>query len=271
MEVEAETAGSGSATGGDSSSTKEIVNAFTVDVEDYFQVTAFEGHIGRDRWDDFESRVEKNTRRLLELLAKHQVHGTFFILGWIASKHPQLVRDIHAAGHEIGSHSYWHHLVYDLSPDEFRQDLCHSRTVLEDLVGEPVTIYRAPSFSIVERSKWALEILAEEGFTVDSSIFPIHHDRYGIPGAECQIHPIETAAGVITEFPPTVFRASRYNLPISGGGYFRLYPFAMTRYCLARSSARTTTHSCFTPIPGKSTPTSQDLAPDRGSPDFATT
>ena len=221
------------------STTGAMVNAFTVDVEDYFQVSAFEDHIGRDRWGDFESRVETNTHRLLDLLARHRVRGTFFILGWTASKHPNLVRDIHAAGHEIGSHSYWHRLVYDLSPDEFRSDLCRSRDVLESLVGEPVTIYRAPSFSIVERSKWALDILAEEGFTVDSSIFPIHHDRYGIPGAQRRIHPIETAAGVITEFPPAVFRASRYNLPISGGGYFRLYPFPMTRYFLTRTCART--------------------------------
>jgi polysaccharide deacetylase family protein (PEP-CTERM system associated) len=232
MEAKAEAVGNGFAT-------EKIVNAFTVDVEDYFQVTAFEGHIGRNQWDQFESRVEKSTYRLLELLAKHKVRGTFFVLGWTASKHPGLVRDIHAAGHEIGSHSYWHRLVYDLSPEEFRHDLCRSRDVLEELIGQPVTIYRAPSFSIVERSKWALTILAEEGFTVDSSIFPTHHDRYGIPDAECQIHSIETAAGVITECPPTVFRAPAYNLPISGGGYFRLYPFTMTRYCLARTSART--------------------------------
>ncbi len=159
----------------------QIINAFTVDVEDYYQVSAFEKHIRRDHWDRWESRVEANTHRILRLLERHGVKATFFVLGWVAERHPRLVREIHSCGHEVGSHGYWHRLVYELSPAEFREDLRRSRRRLEDAVGARVTAHRAASFSITSRSLWALEILVEEGFSVDSSIFPIHHDRYGIP------------------------------------------------------------------------------------------
>ncbi len=211
-----------------------ITNAFTVDVEDYFQVTAFERDIRRDDWDNFPSRVVPNTQRLLELLAAQDVRGTFFVLGWVASRYPDLIQDIHAAGHEIASHSYWHRLVYQQTPDEFREDLRASKQILEDLIGQPVTMYRAPSFSITRRSLWALEILVEEGFTVDSSIFPIRHDRYGIHDAKTSLHQIDTPSGPLWEFPPSVVRMGRLNLPVSGGGYFRLYPFALSASCLRR-------------------------------------
>ena len=211
-----------------------IANAFTVDVEDYFQVTAFERHISRERWHEIECRVVGNTRRLLELLDQRNVKGTFFVLGWVAEHYPDLIREIHSHGHEIGSHSYWHRLVYELTPDLFRQDLRASKQVLEDLIGQPVTSYRAPSFSITRRSLWALEILVEEGFTVDSSIFPIRHDRYGIHDSRPWLHRIETPSGPIWEFPPSVVRVGRINLPVSGGGYFRLYPYALTAGCLRR-------------------------------------
>ena len=211
-----------------------LINAFTVDVEDYFQVSAFEKHVARSQWDQYASRVVDNTQRILRLLNRHDVQATFFVLGWVADRYPDLVREIHHAGHEVGSHSFWHRLVYDLSPEEFRDDLRRSRDVLEDLIGASVTAYRAPSFSITKRSLWALEILIEEGFCVDSSIFPIHHDRYGIPGAKMSVHTLQTKAGQLWEFPPSVARFAGFNLPVSGGGYFRLYPFALTRYCLNR-------------------------------------
>jgi len=210
----------------------KLHNVLTIDVEDYFQVSGFEEHAPRREWDDFECRVEANTYRLLELLADCDVTATFFVLGWVADRYPNLVRDIHAQGHEIASHSYWHRLIYSIAPDEFRRDLRQSREVLEDAIGEPVTAFRAPSFSITERSRWAQEILAEEGFTVDSSVFPIHHDRYGIPDAQPRLHQIETAAGDLWEFPPSVARFARTNIPVSGGGYFRLFPYRWTSHWL---------------------------------------
>lgn len=218
------------------SKAEQPVGALTVDVEDYYQVSAFEDEIPRESWGDFESRVVRNTHRILELFSRHNVKGTFFILGWVAKHHPALVEEISDAGHEVGSHSYWHHLVYRQQPDEFRCDLRRSRDVLQEITNRPVTVYRAPSFSITRRSMWALEILVEEGFQVDSSIFPIHHDRYGVPGAKPYIHVLDTPAGPIHEFPPTVARVARLNLPVSGGGYFRLYPLAATRYALSRAS-----------------------------------
>jgi polysaccharide deacetylase family protein (PEP-CTERM system associated) len=210
-----------------------LVHAFTVDVEDYFQVSAFEQHIDRSGWDHFPSRVVANTQHLLETLAKSHVQGTFFILGWVARKFPSLVRAIHSAGHEVGSHSYWHRLIYRQTPAEFRDDLRQSKAVLEDQIQTPVVAFRAPSFSITRRSLWALEVLIEEGFSVDSSVFPTRHDRYGIPGAQSQIHALETPSGRILEFPPTVASWGGFALPVGGGGYFRLYPYAVTRALLA--------------------------------------
>ncbi|HUY91128.1 MAG TPA: XrtA system polysaccharide deacetylase [Pirellulales bacterium] len=216
----------------------EILNALTVDVEDYYHVSAFERHITRERWHDFDSRVEASTRRLLDILAEADTRATFFVLGWVARRHPELVREIHDAGHELGSHSFWHRLVFELSPEEFRNDLRDSRAVLEDAAGQPITAYRAPSFSITRRSQWALEILAEEGFNVDSSIFPIRHDRYGIPDANPHLHEISTPAGPLQEFPPSVVRFARMNFPVSGGGYFRLYPLSWTVRGLSRVNGK---------------------------------
>lgn len=212
----------------------QLINAFTVDVEDYFQVTAFADRIRPSEWDHFESRVVPNTRRILRLLDAHQVRGTFFILGWVADRYPELVRDIQRAGHELGCHSYWHRLVYDLTPDEFRDDLRRARNAIEDITGEPVVAYRAPSFSITARSLWALDILIEEGVRFDSSIFPIYHDRYGIPNAERFPHVITRTTGELMEFPPSVYRLPKLNLPVGGGGYFRLYPTQLTCRCLSR-------------------------------------
>lgn len=210
-----------------------VINAFTVDVEDYFHVQAFERYIDRRHWGEYESRVVPNTHRLLRLLECHQVRGTFFVLGWVARRFPTLVRDIRRAGHDVGSHSYWHRLIYEQTPKAFRRDLRESKAVLEDILGEPVRSYRAPSFSIVQNSIWALDILAEEGIRYDSSIFPIHHDRYGIPGAARLPHELGTQSGKMWEFPMSTVRLLRWNVPIAGGGYFRLYPLAFTSRMLA--------------------------------------
>ncbi|NQT13344.1 MAG: DUF3473 domain-containing protein, partial [Planctomycetes bacterium] len=210
------------------------LNAFTVDVEDYFQVSAFEKDVPRSKWDLYEIRVVESTRRILDLLNRHNVRATFFVLGWVARRYPNLVREIHGSGHEIGSHGYWHRLIYEQSSPEFRRDLVQSRDALADVLGTPITAYRAPSFSITARSLWALEILAEEGFTVDSSIVPTHHDRYGIPGANGEIHRIETPAGPLWECPPPVVKLGPITLPVGGGGYFRLYPWSWTRHFLSR-------------------------------------
>ena len=213
-------------------------NAFTVDVEDYYHVSGFADRIAPADWDGYESRVVPNTRRILELLDACSVRATFFVLGWVADRFPQLIREIHRGGHELGCHSYSHRLVYEMTPDEFRKDLRRARQVVEDVAATPVLAYRAPSFSITERSLWALEILAEEGFEYDSSIFPIHHDRYGIPGAERFPHRIDCRSGSLVEFPPSVCRIGKLNAPVGGGGYFRLYPAALTERWLARINSR---------------------------------
>ncbi len=206
-----------------------MFNALSIDVEDYFQVSGFESCVARRDWDNFPSRVVENTQRILGILGEHDVNATFFVLGWVAEKYPDLVKEIDASGHEIGSHSYWHRLIYDLTPDEFRDDLRRSKSVLENIIGRAVVAYRAPTFSITRRSLWALEILTEEGIQFDSSIFPARHDRYGIPGANREIHLVETVAGRIWEFPISMATLWGLSLPASGGGYFRLFPYRLTR------------------------------------------
>jgi polysaccharide deacetylase family protein (PEP-CTERM system associated) len=197
-------------------------------------VSAFERAISRCQWNSLPSRVVASTGRLLERLADHQVCGTFFVLGWVAARFPAFVREIQAAGHEIGSHGYWHRLIYSQTPVEFRSDVRQSKQVIEDAIGQPVTAYRAPSFSITLSSLWAPQILVEEGFRVDSSVFPTRHDRYGIPGAKATIHTLHTPSGPLVEFPPTIARFGRFAAPVGGGGYFRLYPYALTRTLLRR-------------------------------------
>lgn len=203
-------------------------NAMTVDVEDYFQVTGFAGRVSRRNWDHYECRVETNTNRLLSLLDEVHVRGTFFVLGWVAERYPALIRRIAKAGHEIASHGYWHQLVYELTPEEFVADISNSRDAIANACGVQVHAYRAPSFSIVRDSLWALDLLAEQGFTIDSSIFPIGgHDRYGIPDARREIHDLATPHGSICEFPPSAWSRPPLHLPI-GGGYFRLFPLRLT-------------------------------------------
>jgi polysaccharide deacetylase family protein (PEP-CTERM system associated) len=211
-----------------------IVNAMSVDVEDYFQVSAFDRVVSRAGWDDFESRVVPNTERILELFASEGVRSTFFVLGWVAARFPRLVRQIAAAGHEIASHGYHHQLLYTLTPAQFREDVRAAKALLEQTSGTAVTGFRAPSYSIVESSLWALDILIEEGYAYDTSIFPIHHDRYGIPNAERHEHVIHRKAGTLIELPASTTRVGNVNLPIAGGGYFRLLPYAWTRWGIRR-------------------------------------
>jgi polysaccharide deacetylase family protein (PEP-CTERM system associated) len=211
-----------------------IRNAFTVDVEDYYQVSAFERDIPRETWDAHEQRVADNTQRILALLKRCGVRGTFFVLGWVAERFPQLVEKIHRQGHEIASHGFWHRLVYQQTPEQFRNDLRRSLDAIRTATGLPVTGYRAPSFSITAASEWALDILIDEGIEFDSSIFPIHHDRYGIPGAPRWPYRVKRQRGGLWEFPPTVARFAGLNIPVGGGGYFRLYPLAWTLRMLRR-------------------------------------
>ena len=212
--------------------------AFTVDVEDYFQVDAFSDVIPVSAWNGFESRVVANTSRLLDLLDEHQVRGTFFVLGWIAQRHSALIQAIAARGHEVASHGMSHQRVVAQSPEVFRRETRYSKRLLEDLIQAPVLGYRAATYSITRQSLWALDILHEEGFLYDSSIFPVRHDRYGIPDAKTIPHRLVTPAGkTIVEYPLTTVRVLGMNLPVAGGGYFRLFPYGLTRWGLRRVRA----------------------------------
>ena len=210
----------------------------SVDVEDYFHVEAFAGVVDRGRWEEYPRRVDGNTRRLLDLFDEHGARGTFFVLGWVAERFPALVREIAARGHELACHSYWHRLIYQLTPEEFRADTLRAKAVIEDAAGLPLAGYRAPSYSVTARSLWALDVLAECGFHYDSSVFPIHHDVYGIPAAPRFPFRLDTAAGPLTEVPLTTFHVPRLgNLPVGGGGYLRLLPAWYTRLGCRRAAA----------------------------------
>lgn len=205
------------------------VHVLTVDVEDYFQVEAFADIVSRESWDRWPCRVEGNTRRVLDLLDEHRAKGTFFFLGWVAERFPGLVREVQTRGHELACHSYWHRTIYSLTPEEFREDTRRAKRVIENAAGAQVMGYRAPSWSISRECLWALEILAEEGFTYDSSIYPIHHDLYGLPGAKRfpYTHVCENGRQ-LREFPPATLRLLGMNFPAAGGGYLRVLPSAYT-------------------------------------------
>jgi len=205
------------------------VNILTVDIEEYFHPSEVQSFVAAGRWQWLPSRVERQTERILEMFERRGVTATFFMLGWVAERHPGLVREIAAAGHEIGCHSYAHRLVYELTPEEFRQDTQRAIQVIEDACGVRPRVYRAPSYSITARSLWALDILAECGFTHDSSIYPIAHDRYGIPGFSRHVTMLETASGPLCEVPIATVRLSAHDIaPVGGGGYLRLLPYRYT-------------------------------------------
>lgn len=213
----------------------DTTNAMTIDVEDYYHVSAFARHIDRRCWGSYPSRVASNTARLLDILAEHGVRATFFVLGWVAERCPCLVKSIAAAEHEVACHGYSHELVYRQHVTVFREETHRAKNILEDLAQQPVDGYRAAGYSITRQSWWALDVLADLGFIYDSSIFPSHHPEYGIPDAARAPHWLTTPAGyTIAEFPPATVEFGRYRLPVGGGGYFRLLPYFLTRTLLRR-------------------------------------
>ena len=215
-----------------------IEHHFTVDVEEYFQVSAFEPHIARTDWDRLESRVDRGVGTLLELLAAHRARATFFVLGWIAERHPFLIKAIAAAGHEVASHGWDHRRVTEQTRQQFRESVRRSKSVLEHIVGESVIGFRAPSFSIVPDREWALDLLVEEGYRYDSSLFPISRRGYGYPGGGRDPHVLRSRAGALVELPPATLRRARINLPAAGGAYFRLLPYALTRTAFRECARR---------------------------------
>lgn len=215
-----------------------VTNAFSVDVEDYFQVRSFQSVIPYSSWSSYEPRVEQNTRRLLDLLAARSVRGTFFVLGWSADRHPGLVREISRAGHEVASHGWSHRLVYRMSRDDFRAEVTRTKAVLEDITGTPVVGFRAPSYSVVTGTLWALDVLAETGHLYDSSIYPIRRRVYGIPGERVTPHVRQTAKGPLAEFPMSTCRVAGLNLPFGSGAYLRLLPSGVTALLVRRLNGR---------------------------------
>jgi len=221
------------------STSAELTHALTVDVEDYFQVESFSKQVGRERWESYPLRVEASTMRLLDLFDRRQVKATFFVLGWVARKAPRLVEEIARRGHELGCHSFWHRLVYGLTREEFREDLREATRVIEDAGQTRLRGYRAPTYSVTPRSLWALEVLAEEGYAFDSSIFPIRHDVYGFPSFPR--FPVRVQCGgelAITEFPAATVHVLGRNLPGPGGGYLRIFPVRYALWALRRIERR---------------------------------
>ena len=211
-----------------------IVNALTIDVEEYFHPNAMDAAVLPEQWDALLHRVEQNTHHVLDVLSEFNVRGTFFVLGWVAERWPQVVKEIARRGHEVASHGFAHRLAYKLGPAGFRADVVRGKRLLEDCLGQRVEGFRAASYSIVQSSLWALDVLIEEGFSYDSSIFPVHHDIYGIPGFSRFPIKLRCRAGEIVEVPPSTVRWLGRNWPVAGGGYFRLLPYAVTRWAIRR-------------------------------------
>ena len=211
-----------------------VVNLMSIDVEDYFHVSVFDGIVPRSQWDRMESRVVRNTMRLLDLFDEFDVRSTFFVLGWVGDRHPDLVKTISRRGHEIASHGYAHRLIYDQTLAAFREDVRRAKGLLEDACGRRVLGYRAPSYSITPKSLWALDALLEEGYQYDSSIFPIRHDRYGIPVSARAPYVIDRRVGSLVEVPASTTQVGPVNLPVAGGGYFRILPYWWTKWGISR-------------------------------------
>lgn len=205
---------------------------FTVDVEEYFNFLGFERRVPRSAWDDLESRVEPSVQELLGWLAETGSRGTFFTLGWIAERHPDMVREIAGQGHEIASHGYSHRRVAELTPEEFREEIRATKGILEDLVSQPVVGFRAPHFSLVPGCEWAFDVLLEEGYEYDSSLFPIRRPGYGYPRGGRDPYWLERPSGRLAEIPPATVRVGSVNLPAAGGAWFRIFPYALVRRAL---------------------------------------
>jgi polysaccharide deacetylase family protein (PEP-CTERM system associated) len=218
--------------------TARAVHHFTVDVEDYFQVSALEPVVPRSNWGTLESRVVANTERVLALLADHDVRGTMFTVGWVAERFPDLVKRMAAAGHEIASHTWDHRRVTTQTPAEFRESVRRARGLLQDLSGQEVIGFRAPSYSITPVTEWALDVLLEEGYLYDSSLFPIHRPGYGFPGIDRDPHFMARAGGALFEVPPTTLRLGGVNLPAAGGAYFRLFPYGLVAAAFDQAERR---------------------------------
>lgn len=208
---------------------------FTVDVEEYFQVSAFEGTVSRGEWEVLPSRVALQVDLLLEALATHDVRATFFVLGWVANRHAGVVRRIAAAGHEVASHGWWHRRVSEMSWEEFREDVRSAKRTLEDVTGRPVVGFRAPNFSLVPGTEWAFDALIEEGYRYDSSVFPVRWLRAGYPGAPRGPHILERPEGELLEVPASTARWAGLRIPAAGGAYFRHLPYAVTRRSLEQA------------------------------------
>ena len=215
-----------------------IRHHFTVDVEEYFQVSAFEPHVSRARWDDLPSRVELGVRSILDLLAEHDARATFFILSWVAERQRALVREIAKHGHEIASHGTDHRRVTELTPEQFRESVRTSKRVLEDITRQPVFGYRAPSFSITRDREWALDVLAEEGYRYDSSLFPVKRKGYGFEGGQRDPHVLRRASGTLREIPPATVELGGRVLPAGGGAYFRILPYSLVTSALRGAERR---------------------------------
>jgi polysaccharide deacetylase family protein (PEP-CTERM system associated) len=215
-----------------------MLNALTIDVEEYFHPNAMDEVVSPDSWDGLPQRVEVNTYRVLDLLDAHETRATFFVLGWVAERTPRLVAEIARRGHEVACHGFAHRLVYRLGPERFRADVSRARALLEDLTGAPIAGFRAASYSIIRETLWALDILIDLGFTYDSSIFPVCHDLYGIPDFSRAPVRLQRAAGEIVEIPPTAVRLLGRNWPVAGGGYLRLLPYGLTRWAIRHVNDR---------------------------------
>lgn len=223
----------------------KIKHAMTVDVEDYFHVAAFSDVIDTKDWSNYHCRAERNTDILLDLFEEKRIKATFFVLGWVAERYPQIVQKIVAQGHELASHGYSHQLVYSQSPEVFRDETYKSKQILEDISQHEVTGYRAASYSNTAKSLWALDTLADLGFTWDSSIFPIRHDNYGMPNSPEAPYQIKTKFGNLKEFPLTTAKVMGLSIPAAGGGYFRQYPYFLSKYLFNRASLNQTRPQIF--------------------------
>jgi polysaccharide deacetylase family protein (PEP-CTERM system associated) len=216
----------------------QVRHALTVDVEDWYQVSAFDDIVDRAQWDTYDSRVVANTERLLDLFDRHGTRATFFTLGWVAERHPELVATLHARGHEVASHGSDHHLVHGMTPETFAADLERARRALEAASPAPVRGFRAPSFSITRGTPWAYDVLREAGYAYSSSVFPVRHDRYGIPDfPRGPVRVEDGEGGAIWELPMTTWRVLGRNVPASGGGWLRLLPPAVIRRGLGQAEA----------------------------------